>query len=159
MTFAIEQFVLAATVTGGTSEYYELQGGAIGLAFGGEFRREKAVAEYDAWQRGVIPPSSPFPAGTPLSEVSDNDSLTFRPQLGIKNEVGEYDTGDVFVEVSLPLLSDAPFARELTVDVAGRWADYSTIGHTEHGRPTSYGPPWTIWRFAEVSPRRCARRT
>ena len=129
--FAIEQFVLAATVTGGTVGYFELPGGAIGFAFGGEFRREKAVAEYDAWQRGIIPPGSPFPAGTVLSEVSDNDSLTFRPQLGVKNEIGEYHTGDVFVEVSLPLLSDAPFARELTVDVAGRWADYSTIGHTE----------------------------
>ena len=30
----------------------------------------------------------------------------------------------------MPLLSDAPFARELTVDLAGRRSDYSTIGGT-----------------------------
>ena len=128
--FAIEQFVFAATVTGGTSEYFELPGGAVGFALGGEFRRENAVAKYDTWQRGVIPAGSPLPAGTLLGEVSDNDSLTFRPQLGIKNEIGEYDTRDVFIEVSLPLLSGAPFAGELTVDAAGRWSDYSTIGST-----------------------------
>ena len=128
--FAIGQFVLATTVTGDTAGYLELPGGPAAFAFGGEYRREEAVARYDAWQRGVIPAGSPFPAGTLLSEVSDNRSLTFRPQLGIGNEVGEYDTWDAFIEVSLPLLSDAPFARELTADLAGRRSDYSTIGGT-----------------------------
>ena len=61
---------------------------------------------------------------------SANSNLVFRPQLQNKNESGDYDTTDVYVEVSLPLLSDAPFARELTLDGAGRWADYSTIGST-----------------------------
>lgn len=129
--FEIEQFVLAGAVTGDTSTYFELPGGAVGFAFGGEIRREEAVARYDAWQRGVIPAGSPFPAGTLLSEISGNASLTFRPQLGIKDEIGDYDVSDAFIEVSMPLLAGAPLARELTVDAAVRWSDYSTIGRTE----------------------------
>ena len=129
--FAIEQFVFAATVTGETAAYFELPGGPAAFAVGAEFRGERAVAVHDSWQRGIIPPGSPFPAGTPLGDVSGNASLTFRPQLGIKDEFGEYDTADVFVELSLPLLSGAPFARELTLDAALRRSDYSTIGRTD----------------------------
>ena len=123
----IDQFIVSATVSG-TASRFTLPGGAVELALGAEFRRETATAKHDAWQRGVIPPGAPFPAGTLLGDISDNESLTFRPQLGVKNETGEYDARDVFVEASLPLLTDRAFARKLDVDLAGRWSDYSTIG-------------------------------
>ena len=107
----IDHIVLSATVTGDTQDFFELPGGPIGFAAGVEYRREESEARFDEWQRGVIPEGSPFPAGTLLSDVSDNDSLTFRPQLAVKNESGDYTTDDVFLEVSLPLLSDMPFAE------------------------------------------------
>ncbi len=129
--FRIEQLVFSGIVTGDSTDFFELPGGPVGFALGAEYRREEAVAKYDDWQRGVIPTGSPFPAGTQLIDVSGNDSLTFRPQLATKNEVGDYSTQDVFFELSVPLLVDVAFAQELTLDVAGHWSDYTTIGSTE----------------------------
>lgn len=126
---AIDQSVASATLAGETSRFL-LPGGAVDFVVGAELRRETSTAERDAWQLGVIPAGAPFPAGTLLGDVSENDSLTFRPQIGIKNQHGEYDARDVFAEVSLPLLADAAFARELGLDLAGRWSDYSTVGST-----------------------------
>ena len=126
---AIGQSVASATLAG-TLARLMLPGGAVEFAFGAELRRETAATKHDAWQRGVLPAGAPFPAGTLLGAVSDNESLTFRPQIGVKNESGAYDARDVFVEVSLPLLADVAFAREVSVDVAARWSDYSTVGGT-----------------------------
>lgn len=128
---AIDQLVFAATMVGDSEQWFELQGGPVAFAAGVEWRRETSDAGFDVWQRGIIPPGSPFPAGTLISDVSANDSLTFRPQLAVKNEQGEYDTSDVFLELSIPLLAYVPGVEELTVDIAGRLSDYSTIGSTE----------------------------
>ncbi len=127
----IEQTVLAASFAGDLGDYFELPGGAVAFAAGVEWREEKSDAQFDAWQRGVIPAGSPFPEGTLIGDVSENTSLTFRPQLSVLNETGEFDAADAFVEVSLPLMSDAPLAQELTLDLAGRYSDYSTIGGAE----------------------------
>lgn len=124
----MDQFVLSAFLTGDTSDWFEMPAGPISFAFGAEYRDESSTASFDAWQRGVIPAGSPTPAGGQLSDISGNDSLTFRPQLPVKNENGSYDASDVFVEASIPLLSDVTMARELTVEVAARLSDYSTIG-------------------------------
>ena len=48
-----------------------------------------------------------------------------------RNEYGEYDATDAFLELSLPLLANTPGFRELTLDVAGRLSNYSTVGDTE----------------------------
>lgn len=127
----IDQTVFAASLVGDSADWFELPGGAIAFATGIEWREETSDAKFDNWQRGVLPPGSPFPAGTLLSDVSANDSLTFRPQLAVKNEQGEFDATDVFVELSMPIVNEIPGFEELTLDVAGRWSDYSTIGSTE----------------------------
>ena len=43
---------------------------------------------------------------------------------------GEFDVAEVFTEWSLPLLRDRPFSRDLTVEGAMRYPDYSSIGET-----------------------------
>jgi len=126
----IDQFVFSAFVTGDSGEYFELPAGPISFAAGLEYRDESSDATFDPWQRGVIPAGAPFPAGTLISEHSGNASLTFRPAITIANEQGGYDVTDVFVEASIPLLSDVALARELTLDLAARQSDYSTIGGT-----------------------------
>ncbi|MCH8136172.1 MAG: TonB-dependent receptor, partial [Proteobacteria bacterium] len=126
----LEQTVFAASLVGDSADFFELPGGPIGFATGLEYREEKSDATFDPWQRGVIPAGAPFAAGTQISDHSENSSLTFRPMLAIKNERGKYDTTDVYLELSLPLLSGVPFAEELTFDVAGRQSDYSTIGNS-----------------------------
>jgi outer membrane receptor protein involved in Fe transport len=126
----LDQFVFSAFMTGDTGDFFELPAGPISFAGGLEYRDESSDAQFDPWQRGVIPPGSPYPAGTQLIDVSANSSLTFRPQLSTKNEVGSYDVTDVYVETSIPILADVAVARELTLDLAARLSDYSTIGQT-----------------------------
>ena len=126
----IDQFVLSAFITGDSSDFLELPAGPIAFAAGLEYRDESSESTWDPLSRGVIPSGAPFPAGTLVSDVSANDSLTWRPQLAKKNEVGGYDVTDVYVEASIPLLADVAIAQELTVELAARLSDYSTIGQT-----------------------------
>jgi len=126
----LDQTVLSAFLTGDSSDFFELPAGPISFAAGLEYRDESSDFQWSPLARGIIPPGSPFPAGTNVADYSANTSLTWRPQLSKKNEKGSYDVTDVYVEASLPLLSDAAIARELTLDVAARLSDYSTIGET-----------------------------
>ena len=116
---------------GDSADWFELPGGPVGFATGLEYREESSHARFDTWQRGAVPSGSPFSAGTLISDVSDNGSLVFDPSVIVRNEQGKYDATDVFVEVSLPILAFQPMFEELTLDVAGRWSNYSTIGSTE----------------------------
>ena len=127
----IDQTVFSAHLIGDSADWFELPGGPVGFATGLEFREESSHARFDTWQRGAVPSGSPFPAGTLISEVSDNGSLVFDPSVIVRNEQGKYDATDAFVELSLPILVFQPGFEELTLDVAGRWSNYSTIGGTE----------------------------
>ena len=127
----IEQTVFSAHLIGDSADWFELPGGPVRFATGIEYREESSHARFDGWQRGVIPSGSPFPEGTLISEVSDNGSLVFDPSIIVRNEQGKYDATDVFVEFSLPVLAFRPGFEEMTVDVAGRRSNYSTIGSTE----------------------------
>jgi len=127
----LEQTVISAMLTGDSEDFFSLPGGAIGFAAGVEWREETSTAKFDSYQLGIIPADAAYPEGTKLSDVSDNANLVFRPQLSNANEVGEYDVTDVFVELSLPILSGVPGVEELTVDLKGRFSDYSTIGNAE----------------------------
>lgn len=126
----VDQLVFAASMYGDTSNWFELPAGAIAFAAGVEYREETSDATFDEWQRGILPAGSPFGAGTFIGDVSDNTSLVFRPQLSTNNEFGEYDVSEVFVEASVPLLSDLPAVYELTAEFAARLSDYSSIGDT-----------------------------
>ncbi|MCC2617333.1 TonB-dependent receptor [Aestuariibacter halophilus] len=126
----LEQTVLSATLAGDLSEYFELPAGPIAFAMGGEYRKEESTATFDPWQRGVLPEGSAFTAGTNVADYSGNTKLTFRPMTTTRNERGGYEVTEVFGEVSIPLLYDAPLASELTLDLAARYSDYTTIGTT-----------------------------
>lgn len=93
---------LAATVTG---ELGELPGGTIGVAGGAEYRDESG---------GVL-----------------NSGIVQNGDSGgnfAENTRGEYDVTEFYGEVSLPFLSGAPMAEELSADLALRWSDYNTFG-------------------------------
>jgi outer membrane receptor protein involved in Fe transport len=124
----IKQLSFAATIGGDFSEWFELPAGAVSFATGLELRSEESEATFDDFQLGVLPQGTPFTPGQLLEEVSDNANLVFRPQLTNRNESGSYNTKDAFVELSIPLLADVIAANELTVDLAARYSDYSTIG-------------------------------
>jgi outer membrane receptor protein involved in Fe transport len=65
----------------------------------------------------------------------------------IGTRAGEYDTKEAYAELRVPLLRDLPFAHELTVEAAGRLADYSTIGKTDQYRVAIEWAPVKDIRF------------
>jgi outer membrane receptor protein involved in Fe transport len=44
---------------------------------------------------------------------------------------GDYSVNEVFVEANVPLLSNLAFVENMALDLAYRWSDYSTFGHTD----------------------------
>jgi iron complex outermembrane receptor protein len=84
-------------------------------------------------------PTADYPVSVVVGYEQREDESTFRPDTflstgdvlgflaGDKTE-GSYDVQEVFGEVSIPLLSDKPFAQDLTLWGAYRYSDYSNIG-------------------------------
>ena len=124
----IEQVVFSAFLSGDSEQWFELPGGPVAFVVGAEYRDESSDASFNSFARGIIPANAAFAQGTSISDISGNNSLLFQPSLSVVNEQGDYDATDVFVEFSLPLLSEVPGAKELTLDLAARFSDYSTIG-------------------------------
>ncbi|MCH5861853.1 hypothetical protein MMA63_23985, partial [Salmonella enterica] len=50
--------------------------------------------------------------------------------LGASTTAGDYSLNEFFAEVNVPVLRDLPFAKELTVNLATRYSDYSNFGST-----------------------------
>ncbi|HSG89467.1 MAG TPA: TonB-dependent receptor [Pseudomonadales bacterium] len=140
-TFELEQTVFTANLAG-ELPFLELPGGAIGFAVGAEYREEKNDQSYDPLVKGVIPVDTPDAvAGTLIRDDATNvqSSLVFDPEQLLTDSSNDYDVYDVYAELSLPILSDRPFFRELTLDGAVRFSDYSTIGKTT---TWGYGLSW-----------------
>lgn len=98
-----DQLVFAASLSGDLSQLFELPGGPIAFAIGGEYRRERSGVDYDALTSA---------GGTFLNALQDFNP----PQLEVK---------DAFGEISFPLLKDTPGFHELTLNLAGRISDYN----------------------------------
>lgn len=127
--FRLEQTVITLSFTGDTGGFLNLPGGAIEFAVGGEYRKEKSDSRFSDLELGLLPANSPAgPAGTFIGDISANQQLIFDPSTRTLNTGGEFDVKEVFGEVSLPILRDTPFAYDLTIGAAGRYADYSTVG-------------------------------
>lgn len=84
---------------------FELPAGDLGFAAGYEYRKERSESQ----------PDQLAAAG-----------LTFLNAL--QEEKGEFDVNEIFAEISAPIIADVFLVEELRLDLAARWADYSTIG-------------------------------
>jgi outer membrane receptor protein involved in Fe transport len=93
-----------ALINGDLSQLFELPGGPVGFAVGAEYRRETAFEDADPLSKS---------GGTFFNQFQLFDP----PALEVK---------EVFGEISIPLLRDLPFARELTFSGAARYSDYNT---------------------------------
>ncbi|PTS76003.1 TonB-dependent receptor [Stenotrophomonas sp. HMWF022] len=52
---------------------------------------------------------------------------------------GSYKLDEFYVELNVPVLADMPFAKELSLDMAGRYSDYNTFGDTINSK---FGLKW-----------------
>lgn len=96
------EFDVVANLAGDSSQLFELPGGPVRFAIGAEYRRETASYVYD----DLIKSGDTF-----FNAIPD-----FRPpSFAVKEAYGELE---------LPILKELPFAQELTINGAGRVADY-----------------------------------
>ena len=102
------QFVGSAFVGGDLSQLFELPGGPIAFAIGAEYRKEKASVDYDELTSS---------GATFLNALQD-----FTPPNVIVKEA--------YGEIQIPLLKDSPFAKELSINLAGRVSDYNNATGT-----------------------------
>jgi outer membrane receptor protein involved in Fe transport len=89
-------------MTGDSSGLFSLPAGPIGIAFGIEHRTEENFFEADE----LVSSGITFYNALPL----------FDPP--------KFKVSEVFTELRVPLLKELPFAEELTLNLAGRFADY-----------------------------------
>lgn len=106
----LTQQVITGYVSGDSSDLFELPGGPVGFAVGGEYREEKSEFQPNAFEL----------AGLSFNSVTTRQEPTD----------GRFDVWELFGEVNLPLVADKPFLENLSVDAAVRYSDYSTVGTT-----------------------------
>lgn len=110
----IKQTVLNGFISGDTEPYFSLPAGPVGFVFGAEYRKEES--DYRPSDIEELAEELEYPIST-LGR-------------GVRT-VGEFDVTEAFTEISVPLLRDIEGAKELTLNAAYRFSDYSTSGTTD----------------------------
>jgi iron complex outermembrane receptor protein len=97
---------------------WQLPEGALKFALGADYRGDTFDYEADP---SLNPAFNVMPAGIPADIISPSYDL-------ISSAGGTQNVREVYVELSAPLLTDKPFAKDLSVDVAGRHSQYDLFG-------------------------------
>jgi iron complex outermembrane receptor protein len=98
------QKLLGGSISG---EPFSMPAGPVGVAVGFEYRDEFSRAEFDPLQQAGLNAGNAIP-----------------------RTEGSFDVKELFAEIRLPLLKDAPFAKALNLTGAVRGGKYSTVGNT-----------------------------
>jgi len=93
-----------------------LPAGDLGFAVGYEYRKEDGEFNPDA-----------------IAQSGDSTNLASGPTSG------SYSVDEFYLELSVPILADLPFAKELTLDVATRYSDFTSFGDTTNNK---FGLKW-----------------
>jgi len=99
-----EQFNVVASVSGDSAKWFELPGGPVKFAVGGEWRQERSFSAFDEVTR--------------TGQTFLNAIANFQPPL--------LDIWEAFGEVRLPILKDVPFFQELSLEAATRVSNYNS---------------------------------
>ncbi len=99
----ITQFVAGGVISGDSGKWFELPGGPIGIAVGGEYRKETNRFKADELVEQGYTFYNALPSFAP-------------PAFEVKEGYGE---------IRLPIVKNVPFLEELTLSGAGRVANYN----------------------------------
>jgi outer membrane receptor protein involved in Fe transport len=100
------------------SELFDLPAGPLGIAAGLEFRKEYSESTPDA-----------------LTQAGLNAGNATPPTQG------EFSVREAFIEARVPVVKDLPFIKDLTLPIAFRHGDYSSVGSTNSWNA---GFEWTV---------------
>lgn len=106
----VEQQVASASVSGDLGQFFELPGGPVKLAAGGEYRSE----------------SSRF---DPNANLIDAKYFQYDEPSVESPSHGHFEVKEAFGEVEVPILKNSRLANVLSVGAAARFSNYSTIGN------------------------------
>ncbi|HEV2442865.1 MAG TPA: TonB-dependent receptor [Steroidobacteraceae bacterium] len=97
---------------------WRLPAGDLKFALGADYRGDSF--DYEASPE-LNPAFNVMPSGFPADIISPSYDL-------ISSASGTQDVREVYLELRAPLLTDKPFAKEVSVDVAGRHSQYDLFG-------------------------------
>lgn len=115
------QHVVTASISG---KPFTLPAGDVGIAVGGEYRREASVDDLDE-----------------LTNVGGNSGNI------IPDTRGKFHVWEAFGELSIPLLADKAFFHRLELNGAVRYSDYSTVGGVFSWNAGAEWEPFRGFRF------------
>lgn len=131
----LEQYVVSGFLSGDTAGIVELPAGVIEFAVGAEWRRESSDFQADDLEKAICNPGEIFiagvtdPATCSVPFIAGNPQApAFDPTLPNADSGGSFSVWETFAEVSLPILKDHALARDLTIDGAVRYSDYTSVG-------------------------------
>lgn len=101
-----------------TNAIASLPAGDVLMAAGAEYRKEQ----------GTDTPDQTINASPRVNTYQVTSSS---PRTGT---VGEYDLYEAYAEFNIPLLSEAPLAEYVELNLASRYSDYSTFGSTTNNK-------------------------
>lgn len=102
----LTQHVVSGFISADSASFFELPGGPIAIAVGGEYRDERSESNPDDFAR------QGFYAD--LSQIAPVS--------------GGFDVKEAFGEIDVPIFKDRPFLEQLSLGGAVRVSDYSTTG-------------------------------
>tara|TARA_R110002126_G_scaffold33382_41_gene104616 strand:+ start:948 stop:3749 length:2802 start_codon:yes stop_codon:yes gene_type:complete len=101
-----------------SGDVFELPAGMMGFAAGYEKR----------WHKGYDLPDAFIAAGLSSGNARQPTS-------------GAFDVDEMYLELAIPLLADVAFARNLDLELATRYSDYSNFGNTTNSK---VGLKWRV---------------
>lgn len=118
----LEQSVMDFNIRGNLPEKFSFGAGAISIASGFELRKESANQISDALSQ--ITNSFAGINGAPAAQNGRQGGYRFfNPQP----YSGEFDVKEGYIEAGVPLLSNKLLAKDLSLNLAARYAQYSTV--------------------------------
>ena len=114
-TIVTQQQILLS-LSGDSSQYFELPGGPLGFAVGFEWREDSSVFTPDSFRQ--------------IEDVVANSAIVNPSPITTDAFPDTIDVVEGFLEVRAPLIADVPFAKLLEVTGSVRQSNYNTIGST-----------------------------
>jgi iron complex outermembrane recepter protein len=125
----LTQFVASANLIGDSSALFELWGGPIKFATGGEYRQEKSsFIPSDASRQLLTGPNATSnqatcPITAPFTPcTSAGGDIIF--STASRPTVGDYSVWGTYIELNLPVVRDIPFVDFFGIDLGARYDKY-----------------------------------
>ena len=102
-------------------------GGDVRFAFGADYRDDRASFLPDALLSSSDNSTNSYTLGGTTYNLINNTAgvVGFN---GAAPVTGDIDVYEIYEELLIPIIKDVPFIKSLSLDLGGRYSDYSTIG-------------------------------